>query len=108
MLGNMTKGMNEVTPMKVGTRSTSTTSKNFHTESKEGGSSTKVVVVIGVVLSNKSLKNGFVVNLSNETVSISGNDLNDFQYYQQMSVDDPTVGINHVDDQVTWVNGHVQ
>jgi hypothetical protein len=53
-------------------------------------------------------KNGFVVNLSNETVSISGNDLNDFQYYQQMSVGDPTVGINHVDDQVMWVNGHVQ
>ena len=56
MLGNMTKGMNEVTPMNVATRSTSTTSKNFNTESKEGGSSTKVVVVIGVVLSNKSLK----------------------------------------------------
>jgi hypothetical protein len=101
MLGNMTQGMNDVQTLNVAMHSTNATS----------GVSSEVVVVVGVVLSNSDSpmkKNGFVVNLSNETVAISGKAMADFRYYQQMSVDDPTIGINHVEGQVTWVNGYVQ
>jgi hypothetical protein len=102
MLGNMTQGMNDVQTLNVAIHSTNTTSAVLSSE----------VVVVGVVLSNSDStpikKNGFVVNLSNDTVAISGKAMADFRYYQQMSVDDPTIGINHVEGQVTWVNGYVQ
>ena len=103
MLGiNMTKGMDDVVALNVSTNLPSVISTDLMDST----------MVCGVMFSSSqsTKKTGFIVNLSNKSEAVGGDDggiLTRFQHVRQISVADPTVGIDHPEVQITNVNGNV-
>ena len=78
-------------------------------------SSTSNATIVGVVFSRSesTARTGFVVNLSPEKISLhSLHGVEDvdrrYKHFRQLFVADPTIAINHAEEQITKVSGSVE